>query len=489
MTSRGARLLAVLLAGQAVANIDTAIVNVATPSIHADLSASGAQLQLVVSGYILAYAVLLITGARLGHLWGYRRMFVLGLAIFTLASLGCGIAAEPTSLIVARSIQGAGAALLVPQVLSAIQINFSGDARTRALGLFVVVLSASAVLGQVAAGLLLALIPFASGWRALFLVNVPIGGLLVPAAMRWLPPDASRRRTRLDLPGVGWLSLALVLLLVPLSIGREAGWPLWTWVCLAASAPTLALFGLAERRVAELGGSPLVDLRLLARPEVGCALASRAAAAATYFALLFIIALYLQQGLGKSPLYSGLALVAWVAAFGVGGPVLRRLPGWLAERAAAVGCLGMAATYAGLGLGVGSTPLLVGLLTVGGLGFGFATTALLMHLTSVVPGEAAADVSGLYNTNSQLAAVAGLACFGTLYLSLAESPARAFAVVCLAFAVTAVLAAVAADRARRASARAAISGSAGPQPCRARARSRAPSGGPMVAASGQNSAT
>jgi MFS family permease len=470
MTSRDARLLAVLLAGQAIANIDTAIVNVATPSIHADLGASGAQLQLVVSGYILAYAVLLITGARLGHLWGYRRMFVLGLGAFTLASLGCGIAPEPTSLIVARCIQGVGAALLVPQVLSGIQINFSGDARTRALGLFVVVLSASAVLGQVLAGLLLALDPFASGWRSLFLINVPVGALLVPAALGWLPGDTRRGRARLDLPGVSWLSLALVLLLVPLSIGREEGWPLWTWVCLAASAPTLALFGLAERRVAQGGGSPVVDLRLLARPEVGWALVSRAAAAATYFALLFIIALYLQQGLGKSPLYSGLALVAWVAAFGVGGPALRRLPAWLAERAAAVGCLGMAVTYAGLGLGGGSTPLLVGLLAIGGLGFGFATTALLMHLTSVVPAEAAADVSGLYNTNSQVAAVAGLACFGTLYLSLADHPARAFGVVCLAFAGTALLAALAADQALRVPV-------------------SAPAGGPMVAASGPKLST
>src|SRR5919202_6156450 len=122
MSSRAAGLLIVLLAGQSLANIDTAIVNVATPSIHADLGASGAQLQLVVSGYILAYAVLLITGARLGHLWGYRRMFVLGLGAFTLASLGCGIAPEAATLIVARCVQGASAALLVPQVLSGIQI-------------------------------------------------------------------------------------------------------------------------------------------------------------------------------------------------------------------------------------------------------------------------------------------------------------------------------------------------------------------------------
>src|SRR5205823_3684039 len=150
------------------------------------------------------------------------------------------------------------------------------------------------------------------------------------------------------------------------------------------------------------------------------------------------------QGLARSPLYSGLALVAWVAAFGVGGPVLRRLPERVRQRAAGAGSLGMAAAFAGLaGGGSSSTVWLVVLLAVGGLGFGFATTALLTHLTSVVSAEAAADISGLYNTNSQVAAVAGLACFGTLYLSLADNPARAFAVVCLAFAVTALVAALA----------------------------------------------
>jgi predicted MFS family arabinose efflux permease len=199
---------------------------------------------------------------------------------------------------------------------------------------------------------------------------------------------------------------------------------------------------------------------------VAWALGSRAAAAGTYFALLFVLSLYLQQALNLSPLYAGLALVAWVGAFGSGGPLLRRLPRAVARRAATLGSLGMAFAYAGLAIGGGtSLALLVGSLGVGGLGFGLATTALLTHLTTVTPTRNAGEISGLYNTNSQVAAVAGLACFGTLYLGLADNPARAFGAVCVAFAATALLAAFAADQA-----------------VRVPASARVPSGGPIVAA-------
>jgi len=179
---RTAALLAVLLTGQALANIDTAIANVAAPSIHADLRASGGELQLVVSGYVLAYAVLLITGARLGHLYGYRPVFLLGVSTFTIASLVCGLAPDPITLVLARFVQGAGAALLVPQVLSGIQLNFSGEARQRALGLFVMALSGSAVVGQVLGGAIITADLFGAAWRPAFLVNVPIGVVLLVAA-------------------------------------------------------------------------------------------------------------------------------------------------------------------------------------------------------------------------------------------------------------------------------------------------------------------
>ncbi len=457
-----AGLLAVLLAGQSLANIDTAIVNVATPSIHADLQASGAQLELVVSAYVLAYAVLLVTGARLGQLWGYRRVFVAGVVGFTLASLACGLAPEPTSLIAARLLQGAAAALLVPQVLSGIQLNFSGAARERALGLFVVALAGSAVVGQILGGVLIFADLAGASWRPVFLINVPIGAALVPLALHWLPRDDRQCAARLDLGGALALTLALALLLVPLSLGREAGWPTWTWLCLLGSVAGFVAFVAVERRVARSGGSPIADLHLTARPEIGWALISRGAATGTYFALLFVIAIYLQQGLGFSPLYSGLALVAWVAAFGIGGPLLRRLPPALARRSSVAGAAVMAGAYVAIAAcvaaGLTSGAWLVALLGVGGFGFGLTTTALLAHLTSAVSGDAAADMSGLYNTNSQVAAVVGIACFGTLYLGLAGDQsaaqvAHAFATVCAAFGLTALVAAATAQCAVAASSR------------------------------------
>lgn len=449
-------ILAVLLTGQCLANIDTAIVNVATPSIQTNLHASGAELQLVVSGYVLAYAVLLITGARLGNLCGYRRMFLLGVTTFTLASLACGLAPDPAVLLLARIVQGVGAALLVPQILSGIQLTFTGDARKRALGLFVLALSGSAVIGQALGGAIIAADFFGTGWRPVFLVNVPIGAGLVLAAHHWLPADSGRRQTQLDLAGVAVLTLALLLVLVPLSLGRELGWPVWTWLSLIGSVPALLGFVQVERAVRDRGGAPLVDLTTLALRKVSWALASRWAATGTYFALLFVTAVYLQQGLGLSPLVSGLALVSWVAAFGVGAPVLRRLPDALAGHAAVLGSLLMAVAYAAIAVDTltdpGADPGLIVLLGLGGLGFGISTTALLDHLTGVVSGGAAAEISGLYNTNSQLASVAGVACFGTLYLALAgpggpASAIEAFAIVSLAFAATTLVAAGAAHRA------------------------------------------
>jgi MFS family permease len=343
----------------------TAIVNVATPSIEASLHACGVELRLVVSGYVLAYAVLLISGARLGILPGYRTMFLLGVATFTLASLACGLAPDPAVLIAARIVQGVGAALLVPQILSGIQLSFTGDARTRALGLFVLALSGSAVVGQALRGAIMSADLFGSGWRPVFLVNVPIGVALVLAARRWLPADGGGRRTQLDLAGVAALTIALLLVLVPLSLGRELGRPAWIWLSLAASLAALFAFVRVERAVGDRGGTPLVDLATLSRPEVGWALGSRGAATGTYFALLFVTAVYLQQGLGKSALFSGLALVSRVAAI-------------------AVDTL----------LDPGAEPGLLVLLGLGGLGFGVSTTALLDHLTSVVTGGSAAEISG-----------------------------------------------------------------------------------------------
>ena len=467
-TRRVAWGLAALLGAMFLGNVDVAIANVAGPAIRSGLHASGGQLELIVSGYTLAYAVLLVTCARLGEARGYRRMFLAGLAGFTMASLACALAPDATILVIARIAAGGAAALMAAQVLTGIQLGFAGRARARALGLYTLVLSAGAVAGQSLGGLLISADVAGTTWRPAFGVNVPAGLVLLWLAWRYLPADGRRAagaaagtgagtgaaagtaktsgggRPGVDLAGVGVLSAAMVLLVLPLVLGRDEGWPAWTWACLAASIPAFALLWSVERRREQ----PLVDPRLLARPAVGWGLASQAACTATYFAVLFTLALYLQQGLGKSAAYSGLALVSWVAAFGIPGPVLGRFPGRVRALAAPAGSLLLAAGLAGLAASLlaGDTGgiTLVTLLGVAGLGLGIAFTGMLSHLTSSVSGEYAAALSGLFNTAARAGGVIGTAAFGTVYLALVHHAGQAvhgFAVLNLALAATALAAA------------------------------------------------
>ncbi len=432
-------MLAVLLTGQFMANVDVSIVNVAAPSIQDGLHPSAGALELVISGYALAYAMLLITGARLGAARGHRRMFLLGLAAFVVASLACGLAPVTGALVAARLAQGVAGALMIPQVLSGIQLHFTGRAQARAQGLLAVALSGGAVSGQVLGGVLVSADLFGLGWRPIFLVNVPVGIVLLVAGVRLLPRDSGGERTRLDLGGVALLSGAVLLATVPLLFGREAGWPLWTWVSLAASGPVLVAFVRRQRRVAARGGVPLLNLSVLARPVVAWTLGALGAATGTYFAMLFVLALYVQDGLGRSALFSGLVLVSWVAAFGVAGPLLPRMPARVVALGPIVGYLILAGVYFGIGLTHADGAALVVLLGFGGFGLGLGFAPQLGRLTSGVPARFASDLSGLINTNFQLAGSVGLAVFGTLYLGV-SGPRHAFTVVMTAFGITALAA-------------------------------------------------
>ncbi|MFI9200073.1 MFS transporter [Streptomyces sp. NPDC053048] len=448
------RLLAVLLAAQFMANVDTAIANIAAPSIQADLGASGGETGLVVSGYVVAYAVLLVSGARLGAAHGHRRIFNAGMALFTAASLACALAPGPVVLICARVVQGAGAALMVPQVLSGIQLHFTGSRRMKALGYYAVALSGGAVAGQALGGVLIAADVFGTGWRPIFLINVPVGLVLIAAALRFMPADDERREAQeLDVRGMALLSAAVLLLVVPLLLGTDQGWPLWMWVSLVAGCGVFVAFGRSQRRLSARGGRPLIAEEVIREPAVRWPLIAHGVTTLTYFALLFILAVYLQDGLGHGPTYAGLAMVSWVTAFGFAGPLLARVPEERRAVMPAVGCVVLAVGYLSIWLyllaGHRTGPLMFVLLGIGGLGLGISSNSLIGWMTFALPDRYAADLSGVISTNAQLCGALGVAALGGGYLALAQAgsaqlSADALAVVLGASTVLALLSAVAA---------------------------------------------
>jgi MFS family permease len=423
-TSPGA-VLAVVLTGQLMAVTDVNIVNIAVPAIHASLRASGSGLQLIVAGYTIAYAVLLVTGARLGDILGHRRMYLAGIALFTLASLGCGLAPSAGALVALRFIQGAGAAAMIPQVLSLIQRTYTAPGpRARAMTLYATAISGGAVLGQVLGGLLVSANIFGSSWRPVFLVNVPVG-LVVLAFGRLLPAQAQRdgRRRSLDLPGLAVLTPAVLALVLPLVLGQPLGWPAWGWALLAASLLGFVLLGLVEHRVGSRGGQPILPHSLLGLPGMAAGLGGLFATMAVFGGWLFSLALHLQDGLGESPLRAGLTFVPCGVAFALVSLNWRRLPARYHDGLSVTGFVlnGVGLLWSGLLLRSGGAvgPWLYIALAVAGGGMAGAFGSLMTRVLSRVPVALAADASGVVVTVNQLGVVVGIATFGTLYLNIA----------------------------------------------------------------------
>src|SRR4051794_22320812 len=254
-------LLPVLFIGAFMYILDVFIVYVATPSLRSELGASASDVQWVVGGYVLTFAVALITGGRLGDIFGRRRIFRVGLVGFTLASALCAAAPSPGALIAARVVQGLAAALLWPQVLSIIQVEFALQERARPLAMLGVVAGLGAMSGQIIGGALIGIDALGLGWRWVFIVNLPLGLAALVLSGRAIPESRSSRAPRLDLRGVALGSLLLAMIAVPIIQGRELGWPLWAFAVLAAAIPVGWLFVSLERSVAAGGGPPPVEVR------------------------------------------------------------------------------------------------------------------------------------------------------------------------------------------------------------------------------------
>jgi EmrB/QacA subfamily drug resistance transporter len=423
-------MLVVLLGGQFMALLDATIVNVAMPTIGRSLHASGAELQLVVAGYTVSYAMLLITGARLGDLVGRRRMFTYGVGLFTLSSLVCGLAPDIGVLIAARFVQGAGAAAMMPQIMSVIQVRFSGPARARALSAYTAVLSSGAVAGQVVGGALVSADLFGTAWRPVFLVNVPIGLAVLALLPRVVPADEPSGTRRLDLVGLAVAVPAVFLIVLPLMLGHQENWPAWIFVCIALGVAAAGVFFRTERTVAARGGDPLLSLSVFRSPGLLAGLVAVFVLMVTYGGWLFSFAIYLQEGLGDSPLRAGLTIAPAAVAFGLCGYFWRRLPVRIHPLLPPLGCLAGAAGYVALGLtvrsGASGGPLLQILLVLTGVGLAFGFSPMVTHALVRVPVHEAADASGLLTTAFQLGQAVGVAVFGSVFLTLAaRAPVRA----------------------------------------------------------------
>ncbi|MGW3203575.1 MFS transporter [Streptomyces sp. NPDC001135] len=417
--------LLTLLLGTALPMIDFFIVNVALPTIEHDLHAPPATLEMVVAGYAVAYAVLLVLGGRLGDTYGRRRLFLWGVTAFGLTSLACGLAPGAWWLVAARAAQGAASAALLPQVLATIHATTSGERRVRAVALYGSVGGVSVVLGQVLGGVLVAADPAGTGWRAVFLVNVPVAAAALVCALRSVPDSRAERPARGDLAGTALLAAALIALLLPLTEGRAAGWPLWS-VLLLCAAPLLAAgFYGVERRGERAGASPLLPPSLLTAPEVRRGLLLGLPVFVGFAGWMFVSAVTLQQGLGYGALRAGLTLVpmgvAQFAASMLAPHAARRFGGRTVTLAAAVHVVGLVAVTATVLLGpwprLSPLALSPGLVLCG-LGQGLQLPLYYRILLAAIPARLAGAGSGLAATLQQSCLAVGVATLGSLFLSL-----------------------------------------------------------------------
>ncbi|MEO6897729.1 MAG: MFS transporter [Caldimonas sp.] len=431
--------LPLILSGTFMVTLDFFIVNVALPSIQRDLQASAAELELVVIGYGLAIAATLITGGRLGDMHGRRRLFVVGVALFTLASAACGLAPTAGLLVAARVGQGVAGALLQPQVLAMLGVLYEGGERAKAFAAYGLALGLGAAGGQLIGGVLIHADLAGLGWRSCFLINVPIGVLALTLVGRVLPTIQGLRASRLDLPGMVLVAVALTATVFPLVQGRAEGWPAWSLVCLAGSVPLLAWFWRNQRSLASRGGQPLIAPSLLENRRFALGLLVSLLFYIGNASLYFVLALYLQQGLELSALRSGLVFTMLAAGFFATSTAAPWFTRRLGHDAIFVGALVLAAGDAALyaivdTLSTANVAVMLPMLLVQGCGLGMIMAPLVSVVLADLPAEHAGAASGVLGTVQQVGNTLGVALIGILYFGAlsrnveAGAAAHAFAV-------------------------------------------------------------
>ncbi len=422
-TAKGGRALAVgvLLVATFMDLLDTTIVNVGLPAIRQDLGASESQIEWIVSGYVLAFAVALITAGRLGDAFGRKRVFLVGVAGFTLASALAGLAPNAEVLVVSRFVQGLFAAAMIPQVLSIIQVLFAPSERAGVLGFFGAVNGAAAVAGPLLGGLLITYDLAGLGWRSIFVINLPVGLVLLVLGARCIPESRSPGPIRFDPTGVALISSALFLVVFALIEGRTQNWSWWIWAVLGLGIVLLAAFAVLQRREEKAGRSPLVPPSLLGQRSYAAGVLTVFAFFCAVASFFLVVTIYLQIGLGFSALNAALTILPFsLAAFvgsGASVPLVDRLGKWLVL----TGLLGLAGAIAWVGHSVAvhgdqlSISGLIGPMILGGAGLSLAVVPLFDVALAGADVSNAGAASGVLGTFDQIGSALGIAVIGVVF--------------------------------------------------------------------------
>jgi EmrB/QacA subfamily drug resistance transporter len=419
-SARNWRILAIVLVGSFMAVLDTTIVNVALPSIGQGAHAASDALEWVVSGYALTFGLALVPAGRIGDRWGYKRLFLAGLTLFTVASVACGVSRNSGELVAARLVQGLGAGIYYPAISAIIQRLFTGRDRSRAFGYVGGVVGISTAAGPLLGGVIVELAGTQEGWRWVFLVNLFIGIAEIPVAFKMLPSRHQPEEHRLDLIGNGLLACVLLLVLVPLVEGRVSGWPAWSWLLFGLAVPTALCLVTWEFRLERRGGEPVIQISLLSRHR---SFGMGQALALLYFggftSLFFTISILWQEGLGNSALETGLLVLPFALGSLSTASNSFRFSRRFGRKAVSAGICGMLAGQALIllvlrlsGSHLGSWSL-AGPLLLAGLGNGLVIAPDQDFTLSSVPRQQAGTAGGALFTAQRLGAAIGIAAVGT----------------------------------------------------------------------------
>ncbi|MFF0203635.1 MFS transporter [Streptomyces sp. NPDC005017] len=419
--------LAIVMTAAFMDLVDVTIVNIAIPSIQQDTGASFSHIQWITAGYALAFAAGLITGGRLGDIYGRKRLFLLGIGGFTIASALCGFASNPDMLVAARILQGGMAALMVPQVLAIVHATFPAHERGKVFGLFGAVVGMGAVLGPLLGALLTEWNLFGLEWRPIFLINLPVGiaGLLLGRA--FITESRAPKALRLDLVGVALVTLGLLMLLYPLTRGRELDWPLWGYLSMAGSLLVFGALVAYERYKTARDGSPLIELSLFRVKSFAAGIAVQIVFGVGLGIFFLVWTLYLQIGLGWGLLKAGLTGVPFSIAVSVAaGMSVQKLVPRFGRKVLQAGALVLAAgvllyRWESEHFGLDITPWqMIPPLVVMGAGMGLIFAPLTDAVLSEVPREHAGSASGLINTVNQMGNALGLGLVSVVFFGVID---------------------------------------------------------------------